>query len=135
MNKPLPSEVEQRIAEATDRFRQELTELWEWVLDEESETPTTALEMERRIRDWIRQIGEDTQAQTLGQEERQTANGEVEIHARDIEYVVAATGEELAPAVYLRAVQRGVLAADEIGVLGDGANWIWNRIAAQFPKR
>lgn len=305
MNKPLPREVEQQIAEATDHFRQELTELWEWVLDEESEMPATALEIEHRIRDWIRQIGEDTQAQTLGQleryrvkgkqacpgcgaeiywtrytprqhvsslgeltiervyyhhgachtgwvplderlglgsselsplvqemasylgawmpfeqattylakyqdihishdsvnrstvqigqalqaqqeqavaaaweeqelpacevatpptrlyissdgirhllpdgegkeikvaavyetEERETANGEVEIHARDIEYVVAATGEELAQAVYLRAVQCGVLAADEIGVLGDGANWIWNRIAAQFPKR
>jgi hypothetical protein len=67
--------------------------------------------------------------------ERVTAQGEVEIHAQQIDYVVAATGEDLAKAAYLRAVQRGVEQAAEIGVLGDGANWIWNRVATMFPRR
>ncbi len=68
-------------------------------------------------------------------EERQNQKGETEIHARNIDYVVATSGEELAKAAYLRAVQRGVEYVDEIGVLGDGANWIWNRVAAMFPPR
>lgn len=305
MSELLPAEVQQHINDMTEQFREQLTELWEWVLDEQSDTPATALEIERRIRAWLRRIGEETQAQTLGEleryrrkgkqacpgcgaevywsryeprsyisslgelqierayyhhgacrtswvpldsrlglgsselsplvqemtsylgawmpfeqavqylakyqgiqlspdsvnrstvsigealqtqqveavrqaweqqvlpscevarpparlyisadgirhllpngegkeikvaavyetEERRNRRGETEIHARHIDYVVAATGEEVAQAVYLRAVQRGVLAANEIGVLGDGANWIWNQVAAQFPKR
>ena len=305
MNKPLPTEVKEQIAATTERFRQQLTELWQWVLDEENTAPATALEIEKYIRDWLQRIGEDTQAQTVGRLERyrvkgkqacpvcgtevywtryetrnyisslgelsierayyhhrachtgwvpldarlelgnselsplaqemtsylgawmpfeqavqylakyqglrishdtvnsstvsigqalqarQTeavrqaweeqvlpacevavvplrlyvsadgirhllpngegkeikvaavyettercnARGETEIHARDIDYVTAPTAEELAQAVYLRAVQRGVLGAEQVGVLGDGATWIWNRVAAQFPKR
>lgn len=305
MNQALPSEVEQRISEMTARFRQQLTELWEQMLDEESDTPATALDIERQIRDWLRRLGEDTQAQTIGQleryrkkgkqacpgcgtevywtryerrnyisalgeltlerayyhhgachtgwtplderlalgsselsplveemssylgawmpyeqavhylakyqgihlshdsvnsstvrigarlqaqqteavrqaweehtlpacevavapqrlyisadgirhllptgegkeikvaavyetETRRNGRGETEIHARNIDYVVASGAEELAQAVYLRAVQRGALQAHEVGVLGDGANWIWNQVALQFPPR
>jgi hypothetical protein len=68
-------------------------------------------------------------------EERRNKEGKVEIHAVDIEYVVAAACEELAQAAYLTAVKRGVQSAGQIVVLGDGANWIWNRIAAMFPRR
>lgn len=68
-------------------------------------------------------------------EERCNKKGKVEIHAVDIEYVVAATCEEVAQAIYLVAVKRGVESAEEIIVLGDGASWIWNRIAALFPRR
>lgn len=68
-------------------------------------------------------------------EERRNKKGKVEIHAVDIEYVVAAACEELAQAAYLVAVKRGVESAEQIVVLGDGANWIWNRITAMFPKR
>jgi len=67
-------------------------------------------------------------------EERRNKKGETEIHAIDIEYVVASKGEELARAAYLLAVKRGVEWAEEIPVLGDGANWIWNRIPPMFPK-
>jgi hypothetical protein len=67
-------------------------------------------------------------------EERRNKEGKVEIRAVDIEYAVAKTGEELAQAVYLVAVKRGVESAEEIIVLGDGAKWIWNRIAAMFPS-
>lgn len=67
-------------------------------------------------------------------EERQNKKGEIEIHAVDIEYVVATDPEMLARAAYLTAVKRGAELAEEIAVLGDGANWIWNRITPMFPK-
>jgi hypothetical protein len=67
-------------------------------------------------------------------EERSNKKGEIEIHAVDIEYVVATGGEDLARAAYLAAVKRGVESADQIVVLGDGANWIWNRVAVMFPE-
>jgi len=66
-------------------------------------------------------------------EERRNKKGETEIHAVDIEYVVAAQGEELARAAYLIALKRGVEWAKEVIVLGDGVHWIWNRIPPMFP--
>jgi hypothetical protein len=66
-------------------------------------------------------------------EERLNKKGETEIHAVDIEYVVAAKGEELARAAYLLALKRGVEWAERVIVLGDGASWIWNRIPPLFP--
>ena len=68
-------------------------------------------------------------------EERRTREGKVKIHAVNLEYVVHTNAEELARAAYLVAVKRGVEMAEEVIVLGDGANWIWNRIAGMFPKR
>jgi len=304
MSQQIPAEVEQKIDAMTEAFRRQLTELWHWIIDEEQELPATAVNIEKKIREWIRQIGADTQGLMLGQveryrrkgkhacpecntevywtryaernyistlgeltlerayyhhggchtgwvpldeqlqlgaselsplvqemtsylgawmpfgqavkylakyqgihlshdtvntstvtvgqalqaqqaeavrqaweeqvvpecevtppqrlyisadgihhllptgagkeikvaaiyetEERQNKKGETEIHAVNIDYVVSATGEDLGKAAYLRAVQRGVEYVDEIGVLGDGANWIWNRVAAMFPPR
>lgn len=66
-------------------------------------------------------------------EERRNKEGDVEIHAVNIDYVVARTGEELARAVYVTAVKRGVESVEEVIVLGDGAKWIWKRIASLFP--
>jgi len=68
-------------------------------------------------------------------EERQNQDGETEIHAINIEYVVHMDAEELARAAYLIARKRGVEQAEQIIVLGDGANWIWNRIAFIFPRQ
>jgi hypothetical protein len=68
-------------------------------------------------------------------EERRNKKGQIEIHAVDIEYVVATSPKDLAQAAYLVAVKRGVKSAKQIIVLGDGASWIWNRIATMFPKR
>ena len=65
-------------------------------------------------------------------EERQNKKGEPNIHAIDIEYVVHSDPEELARATYLIARKRGVEEAQQIVVLGDGAGWIWNRIAFMF---
>lgn len=67
-------------------------------------------------------------------EEKQNKKGEIDIHAVDIEYVVATDPEMLARAAYLTAVKRGAELAEEITVLGDGASWIWNRITPMFPK-
>jgi hypothetical protein len=67
-------------------------------------------------------------------EERQNKRGETEVHAVDIEYVVATDPEALARAAYLVAVKRGAELAEEITVLGDGASWIWNRITPMFPQ-
>ena len=57
MSKQLPSEVQQQIDEMTEQYREQLTELWQWVLDEKSDSPATALEIEQRIREWQRRIG------------------------------------------------------------------------------
>jgi hypothetical protein len=67
-------------------------------------------------------------------EERRNKKGEIDIHAVDIEYVVATDPETLARAAYLTAVKRGAELAEEITILGDGASWIWNRITPMFPK-
>ena len=68
-------------------------------------------------------------------EERQNRKGETEIHAINIVYVVHSDVEQLARSAYLVARERGLKAAEQIIVLGDGANWIWNRIAALFPRQ
>ena len=68
-------------------------------------------------------------------EERQNKKGETEIHAVDIDYVVATDPEALARAAYLVAMKRGAELSEEIITLGDGANWIWNRITPMFPKQ
>jgi hypothetical protein len=68
-------------------------------------------------------------------EERRNKDGEIEIHAIHIEYAVHSDAEELARAAYLIARKRGAEKAEQIIVLGDGANWIWNRIAFMFPKQ
>jgi hypothetical protein len=68
-------------------------------------------------------------------EERQNRKGETEIHAVDIDYVVATDPEALARAAYLVAVKHGAELSQKIIILGDGANWIWNRITSMFPKQ
>lgn len=65
-------------------------------------------------------------------EKRKDKKGQLEVHALDIEYVVAREGEELARAAYLAAAKRGVEQARQRVVLGDGANWIWNQMAPMF---
>lgn len=67
-------------------------------------------------------------------EELRNKEGELEPHAINIEYVVNSDPEELAKAAYIVARKRGVEDAEQIVVLGDGASWIWNRIASKFSK-
>lgn len=62
-------------------------------------------------------------------EERTTKDGESEIRAVDVEYVVAIEAESLAKAAYVVGSKRGLHEAKARVALGDGANWIWNRMA------
>jgi len=62
-------------------------------------------------------------------EERALADGEVEIHAINTEYVVGSDPEALARATYVSASKRGLHEAQKRVALGDGAGWIWNRMA------
>jgi len=66
-------------------------------------------------------------------EERQSQEGESDIHAVDLTYVVHSEVEQLARAADLEARKRGAEAAEQIAVLGDGAKWIWKRIPILFP--
>jgi len=68
-------------------------------------------------------------------EERKTRKGELEIHARDIDYFVEYDVESLARTAYVGAAKRGLHDATRRVVVGDGAHWIWKRIAPMmsFP--
>ena len=61
----MPEEVEERINKMTEAYRQRLIELWQWSNDEKTDHPPTMVEIEDKIRKWIRQIGEDTQLLAL----------------------------------------------------------------------
>lgn len=57
------------------------------------------------------------------------ADGSAEVRAVDITYVVSfEDAPTFAQAVYVEAARRGLHAAEEVIVLGDGAEWIWNHI-------
>jgi len=63
-------------------------------------------------------------------EELPQADGSTDIKAVRITYVVSfAEAQTFARYVYLEAARRGLEKAQEVVVLGDGAEWIWNRIA------
>jgi hypothetical protein len=66
---------------------------------------------------------------------RISRQGERELHAVDITYVVAMDepAEEFAKRVLVEGYRRGWQQAQRVVVLGDGAAWIWNHIAAQVP--
>jgi hypothetical protein len=66
-------------------------------------------------------------------EERQSQEGEIDIHAVDLTYVVHSEVEQLARAADLEARKRGAETAEQIVVLGDGAKWIWKRFPILFP--
>lgn len=74
--------------------------------------------------------GKELKVAAIYETEKRPNCAEEEIHARDIEYVVASEAEALARAAYVRAVPRGLQKAQERVVLGDGAQWIWNRVAS-----
>jgi hypothetical protein len=58
------------------------------------------------------------------------ADGTRDIRAVNITYVISFEAvEAFARYVYLEAARRGLHEAEEVIVLGDGADWIWNHIA------
>jgi hypothetical protein len=57
-------------------------------------------------------------------------DGKTDVRAVNITYVISFEGVEgFARYVYLEAARRGLHEAEEVIVLGDGADWIWNHIA------
>jgi hypothetical protein len=61
--------------------------------------------------------------------------GQDEIHAQELSFVgdvadAAAFGQLL----WCEAARRGVLTAEEVVVVADGAHWIWNLVAEHFPE-
>jgi Uncharacterised protein family (UPF0236) len=59
----------------------------------------------------------------------------LEIRAQSASYVTALEeAREFGWRLWQEAVRRGVLAADEVVVLGDGAHWIWNIAERHFPR-
>jgi hypothetical protein len=57
-------------------------------------------------------------------------DGSTVVRATDITYVVSfEEASTFARDVYLEAARRGLEQAEKVVVLGDGAEWIWNRIA------
>jgi hypothetical protein len=76
MVKKVPDEVRKQIDQMTEAFRQRLTELFQWSNDEETDHPPTAAEIEDKIREWIRQIGKDTQSLVLGGMDRYRHKGQ-----------------------------------------------------------
>ncbi len=75
MTKKVPDEVQKQIEKMTEEFRQRLYKLYQWSNGEGEEGGPTAVEIEDKIREWIRQIGEDTQLMVLGAMDRYRRKG------------------------------------------------------------
>lgn len=75
MSKKKPDEVMEQINRMTEGYRQRLIELWRWSNEEEIKDAPTAVKIEEKIREWIRQIGEDTQSLILGGMDRYRRKG------------------------------------------------------------
>jgi len=59
----------------------------------------------------------------------------LEIRTHSASYVTALEeAQSFGWRLWREAVRRGVLAADEVVVLGDGAHWIWNIAERHFPR-
>lgn len=72
--------------------------------------------------------------QTHARPERQRPE-RVEIRAHSLSYVTALTeAEPFGWQLWQEAARRGVVVAEEVVVLGDGAHWIWNLADTHFPQ-
>jgi len=59
----------------------------------------------------------------------------LEIRAHSLSYVTALVeAESFGDHLWQEAARRGVMEAEEVVVVGDGAHWIWNIADAQFPQ-
>jgi hypothetical protein len=67
--------VQERIDKMTEAFRQQLAALYAWSNGEPGDNEPTAMQIEDRIREWIRQIGADTQTLLLGEMDRNRYKG------------------------------------------------------------
>jgi hypothetical protein len=75
MSKAIPDEVQRQIEQMTETFRQQLITLYEWSNGAQVDDEPRATEIEQRIRQWIGQIGQDTQILILGGMDRNRRKG------------------------------------------------------------
>ena len=75
MSTEIPEEVQKQIDKMVEAFRKRLTELYQWSNSEEDEQAPTAVQIEEKIREWIRQIGSDTQVLLIGNMDRNRRKG------------------------------------------------------------
>ena len=122
-----------------EALRQEQEEAVHKVWEEQQKVPYEGHEPPERLyvsADGIKYLQPDGQGKELKvaaiyeTEIRRTMSGEMDIHAVDVEYVVASEAEALAKSAYVLASQRGLHEAQTRVLLGDGANWIWNQMAS-----
>ena len=72
--------------------------------------------------------------QTTSRPERKRPE-QLEIRAHSLSYVSALRdAETFGDHLWQEAARRGVMEAEEVVVVGDGAHWIWNIAQAQFPQ-
>jgi hypothetical protein len=72
--------------------------------------------------------------QTTSQPDRKRPE-QVELRAHSLSYVTALLeAESFGDHLWQEAARRGVMEAEEVVVIGDGAHWIWNIAKAQFPQ-
>jgi hypothetical protein len=75
MSQQIPAPVQERIERMAEAFRAQLMALYIWSNEGVAGEGPTALQIENRIRDWIRRIGEDTQALLLEGMDRDRRKG------------------------------------------------------------
>ena len=72
--------------------------------------------------------------QTTSQPDRKRREHQ-EIRAHSLSYVTALLeAESFGDHLWQEAARRGVMEAEEVVVIGDGAHWIWNIAKTQFPQ-
>jgi hypothetical protein len=75
MSEKIPDEVQGRIDKMAEAFREQLAALYVWSNEEPTGDEAMASQIEKRIREWIKRIGEDTQALLLEGMDRNRRKG------------------------------------------------------------
>ena len=75
MSEKIPDEVQGRIDRMAEAFREQLAALYVWSNEEPTGDEAMASQIEKRIREWIKRIGEDTQALLLEGMDRNRRKG------------------------------------------------------------
>ena len=65
MSQQIPIEVQERIEAMTEAFREQLEAMYVWINEAQGQEGPLAMHIEDKIRQWIRQVGADTQALLL----------------------------------------------------------------------
>ena len=75
MSEKVPDNVRKQIDGMAEAFRERLMGLCVWSNEEQAGAEPTAMQIEDKIREWIRRIGEDTQVLLLGGMDRNRRKG------------------------------------------------------------